>query len=1186
MTGKYITRPRRAVSASLSFIAGVIVAVAGGMLPSFAHAACTNCSTSSVGGDVVHTFNSGTGTFTAPYGVISVTVEAWGGGGGGSANSGNDAGGGGGGGAYASRTFSVTPGNSYSITVGAGGGSGQAGGNSQFIADAPADNVIAAGGGSTGNSWTGADGGQAADSVGAVVRSGGDGGNGATSGPPFNRGGGGGGGSATTAADGGDGNNGTTSGGGTGGSGQGNGGNGGNGESNGANGLPPGGGGGGAGGTNTNVVYSGGSGANGRVIVRYRAPPLVSYHMDEAGWNGTTGEVEDFSGNDIDATAINGANTSNASPAIPGPVGTCGYGVFNNGNQRVQAPNNSLINNAQSVSVAMWFRMDGNNQITPSNWQTLIAYGGVTWQPGGRFEVYRYDNDGRLYFEIRRTNGTFTSVSIPGTVFNNQWQHIVASFDRSTLQLRIWLNGTLAATATTTNLDMATVTGPLTVGSSENFPNQGINGNIDEVRVYGHALNQAEVTQIYESTRMCDVPLLDHIRILHSGSALTCTPAEPITIQACADPACDTLYTGTVSTTLLPSGWVGGDTIIFDGGSTTAALKILTPDTVTLGSTGTTPVAVNPTQCVGGPLGQPCDLEFHESGFIFDVPNLTACSTSADITISAVRMDETTQTCTDAFSNITKPVNFWSGYMNPGTGAAAVEVNGTPIAGDSPGTSFNLDFDANAEATITVAYPDAGQMQLHARHDGMGDDAGLVMMGSDSFISVPHSLVVYSTDDCPAGDVSCPVFGQAGEDFNLWVKAACDGAWVSDPGVDPQTIPATPNFRMSNVPLTHDLISPDPGNPGSLGIGSVGFGASENGVVLIAQNVSEVGVFTFTASPPETGDPVYSLANDAVVPGGTSRNIGRFTPYDFNVTLLNDPEFEPGCSNEFTYMDQAFDYAIAPQVTITARNAFGGTTLNYDDDWWMLDDFSEDESHAGAALPGAVSLDSAMAGHVPIDCSGGGCNGQFTTVFSGPFTYMRNGDPQDPFAGGVDIEFSIVDADGIAYAGNPFRIEDIGFAGGNDMQRWGRLRLVNASGSELLPLAAPVLAEYYDGGYRLNSEDSCTVLSLADDIRLSNPDTDGGNPQPGTAAITVGGGASSVTSGDVTLADGVGQLIFSAPGAGNVGFIDITTLLSGDLGYLLSDWSGDGLPQDNPVARVTFGIYEGPRSLIFSREPW
>lgn len=95
-------------------------------------------------------FNSGSGTFTVPCGVTSITVQVWGGGGGGASDGTNNAtaGGAGGSGGYVSRTIAVTPGNTFTYTVGAGGAAASAGANSTFVnGTGPATNMIAGGGG-------------------------------------------------------------------------------------------------------------------------------------------------------------------------------------------------------------------------------------------------------------------------------------------------------------------------------------------------------------------------------------------------------------------------------------------------------------------------------------------------------------------------------------------------------------------------------------------------------------------------------------------------------------------------------------------------------------------------------------------------------------------------------------------------------------------------------------------------------------------------------------------------------------------------------------------------------------------------------------------------------------------------------------------------------------------------------
>lgn len=138
-------------------------------------------------------------TWTAPWDVYEVQVEAIGGGGtGGTQGSQPDRpGGGGGGGSYALRNaVEVIPGETYTVTVGG------VGGNSQFIGE---DKTCRAFGGSSTSNRFGGSGGQLDFAYADSGASGGDGGDGLDS---ANNGGGGGGG-----AGGSDGANGTASGG-------------------------------------------------------------------------------------------------------------------------------------------------------------------------------------------------------------------------------------------------------------------------------------------------------------------------------------------------------------------------------------------------------------------------------------------------------------------------------------------------------------------------------------------------------------------------------------------------------------------------------------------------------------------------------------------------------------------------------------------------------------------------------------------------------------------------------------------------------------------------------------------------------------------------------------------------------------------------------------------------------------
>lgn len=220
-----------------------------------------------------------TGTWTCPAGVTEAWVRCWGGGGAGggvtaTVASGSVNGGGGAGGYYAEKTaYAVTPGNVYTVTVGAtktGLTTGANHGNDTWF-DNNTTGVLAKGGrgGSSVSvdGVTGAGGSTTAGSIGDTTRAGGTGANSLADSANSGSGGGG----AGSSAAGGNAGSGTT--GGTAGTGQGGGGGGGRSTAGiGAAGSVYGG--GGAGGRTTSTTdFAGGNGAAGRVEVEYTPPP-------------------------------------------------------------------------------------------------------------------------------------------------------------------------------------------------------------------------------------------------------------------------------------------------------------------------------------------------------------------------------------------------------------------------------------------------------------------------------------------------------------------------------------------------------------------------------------------------------------------------------------------------------------------------------------------------------------------------------------------------------------------------------------------------------------------------------------------------------------------------------------------------------------------------------------------------
>lgn len=914
---------------------------------------------------------------------------------------------------------------------------------------------------------------------------------------------------------------------------------------------------------------------------------VAEWRMDEAAWTGAPGEVLDSSGNGHHGTARGQADL----PA-PEPGRVCNGGRFRGQGYNVpeppwyidaqhyveipQAPALSPLaagNNAQ-LAISGWFRPDGDG--------TLLHKG-----EGGATQEYRlYLAGGRLRFVIWNRWGGPVSVSFDTALQTGQWYFFYVDARRLGASDNVALTGRLYGAVgdepiETQNwgnqnipLDNKDTSGRLFLGATSwgGAPTNFFDGMLDELRIYATRPTDAEILAHKNLSRPCPVIAPQHVRLLHPGQGLTCAPAT-VSVQVCANADCSQLFQDPVQLTLTTSpagGVVVPNPLTVTGGQATVSLRYTTPGTLSLGLAAASPQPEAATRCFVGAT-ESCALTFHEAGFLFDftaAQPLLAGRTATPVTIQAVKADPADpQSCAPAFSG-SRSVGLWFAYADPGSGSHSLEVNGTPLGTAAPGTPLQLDFDAQARAVLSLDYADAGLLHLHARYEGQNEEAGLVMTGSKPFVMRPAGLCV----DTPAAEAGCDpagpgcsVFRRAGEGFPLRITAV---AYRSDDGGDrclDRAARITPNFRLADVPLSADLVAPAGGHPGQLAVGSVDFDAAASGEALIpAQAISEVGVFRIQAAP------APGAYHGLDVPGGVSANLGRFTPYDFAVTLENTPGLAPACGR-FTYLSQWFGYHTPPSVRIRARNRDGAVTRNYDGVWWRLPGISPAYQHAGTPqpLPGDVSLVH-DAVHDPIDCAAGGCQGAVSVGFGGQFTYERGNTPVDPMAGALEVTFEVVDADGIAYAHNPFTF-NVGFEGGDDTQRWGRLEMANAYGPELLPLTVPMHTAYYqDGAFRLNTEDGCTEVPSA------------------AVALDVQLGSGSTTAEVLNEPAAAGRIDvrLTAPGAGNTGYVDVEPDLSvdgADLPWLLFDWDGDGTER-GPEARATFGIYGGNERQIYIRE--
>lgn len=292
---------------------------------------------------------------------------------------------------------------------------------------------------------------------------------------------------------------------------------------------------------------------------------------------------------------------------------------------------------------------------------------------------------------------------------------------------------------------------------------------------------------------------------------------------------------------------------------------------------------------------------------------------------------------------------------------------------------------------------------------------------------------------------------------------------------------------------------------------------------------------------------------------------GRFTPAYFDLIV------SPGCG-AFTYSGQPF------AVTATANNAAGVATQNYDSSSGFAKDVTilapgnpnnfNVGPPAGNVIAGASRFANGIGSTHPVTNSLTGPNPPIVYTFAPKETVPLT--PSAPPALPA-TPLRATDTDGVSSLNHGEPQVEI---------RSGRLHLINAYGSELVPLSVPMRVEYYSAdGWVTNTADTCTALNSAI-LDLQNAVHD---PAQGAATINIKVSPnmpSTVTV--VSPAAGAGSLDFSAPGAGGDGYADASMNLSARP-WLRYDWDGDNT-EDDPVGRATFGLYRGSPRHIYLRE--
>ena len=169
-----------------------------------------------------------------------------------------------------------------------------------------------------------------------------------------------------------------------------------------------------------------------------------------------------------------------------------------------------------SFSVSAWI----NARDTKGQWNTIMEYnrGGLN---DNRFGLW-LDPDGRFHFRVGWTTWHSEQGLNP-----NQWYHLVATYNRGTRQMKLYVDGALDGQAALIFGFSNPTVANLTIGARGSGDDEYFDGLIDDVRVFDSTLTQEDILTLVGAGRNDDAVAAD----LGTPSVSAALPWRPLVDQ-------------------------------------------------------------------------------------------------------------------------------------------------------------------------------------------------------------------------------------------------------------------------------------------------------------------------------------------------------------------------------------------------------------------------------------------------------------------------------------------------------------------------------------------------------------------------------------------------------------------------------------------------------------------------------
>jgi hypothetical protein len=221
-------------------------------------------------------------------------------------------------------------------------------------------------------------------------------------------------------------------------------------------------------------------------------PVKGAWPFDEG--SGTT--AYDKSGNNNDVTLYNGPTW------VSGKFGNAlSFDGVNDYVERSYDPDFTPGINTWTVSA--WIKdSTGTSVRTIVSWYRCGANPSCGSADTAIYELYINSNNYAVWY-VRDDNGNSVVLTSSFSVADNSWHYLVGTFDPANDLRKLYVDGVIVAISTSplTSLSAGTVSIPLEIGrhfiTGWGSPTNYFNGLIDEVHIYARALNDAEISDLY-----------------------------------------------------------------------------------------------------------------------------------------------------------------------------------------------------------------------------------------------------------------------------------------------------------------------------------------------------------------------------------------------------------------------------------------------------------------------------------------------------------------------------------------------------------------------------------------------------------------------------------------------------------------------------------------------------------------